>query len=85
MKISAVSSYPSNTQAVNISKETTLRELIDIAGIDKDVFKLQNINLISGPVNSLEYTNKMLNFKTPQELEKMFLEHKKEKKKSIIV
>jgi hypothetical protein len=63
-----VSGYPSDTQAANVSKETTVREVIDIKGIDKDDFKLQNINLMFGKVNSIDYCTSMFNFPTLEEL-----------------
>lgn len=64
-----VSGYPSNGQAANVSKETTSREIIDIEGIDKETFRLQNINLLSGPINSVSYCTEMLNFPTLLNLE----------------
>ena len=63
-----VSGYPSDTQAGNVSKDTTVREIIDINGIDKDDFKLQNINLMFGIVNNVEYCSTMFNFPTLVEL-----------------
>ena len=66
----AVSSYPSNTLAANVSKDTTKKEIINIEGIQKDVFKLQNINLMFGPVNSIEYCTTMLNFPTIDQIDK---------------
>lgn len=60
-----VSGYPSNGMAANVSKDTTKRQIMDIAGIDKEVFKLQNINLMFGKVNSLEYCTTMFNFPKP--------------------
>jgi hypothetical protein len=63
-----VSGYPSNTQAANVSSATTLREIIDIEGIDKEEFKLQNINLMFGSVNALEYCRIMMNFPSLEEL-----------------
>lgn len=57
-----VSGYPSNTQAANVSKETTSKEIIEVGNVDKDVFKEENINLLFGPVNSGEYCTNMLNF-----------------------
>ena len=57
--------------AVNVSKDTTIKELINIDGIDKKVFKLQNINLFFGNVNSVEYANTMYNLPTLVELEEM--------------
>jgi len=57
----AVSSYPSNTMAANVSRDTTHRELIAIMGYDKNFFKTQNINLIFGKTNAMEYCRNMFN------------------------
>lgn len=65
----AVSSYPSNTAAANISKSTTKKEIIEIEDIDKDIFKLQNINLIFGDVNAIEYCNTMFNMPSLKEID----------------
>ena len=54
--------YPSTQVASNVSKETTYTELVDIAGIDQNVYRLQNIGLSSGHVNALEYCQTMFNF-----------------------
>jgi len=67
----AVSSYPSNSVATNLSKSTTKRELISIEGIEKETFRRNNINLFFGPINSVRYATEMLNAPTLQELEKM--------------
>lgn len=55
------SGYPSNTMAANVSKDTTHREIVDIEGLAKDLFMLQNINLMFGKANSLEYSQQMFN------------------------
>ncbi len=50
------SSYPNCTIVANVSKETTKTELLNIQGIDVELFKMQNLNLVSSPImNSLEY------------------------------
>lgn len=54
-----VSAYPTATSILNVSKATTKREIIEIKGIEERVFRLQNINLCSGYVNSLEYGHRM--------------------------
>ncbi len=64
----AVSAYPSATAAANVSRATTIREIIDIIGVDESVYRLQNINLLQGHVNALEYSNRMFNLPTPQEM-----------------
>jgi hypothetical protein len=56
------SGYPSDTQAANVSKETTVCEVLSIAGHNIEDFKLQNINLIFGKCNSLEYAQQLLSF-----------------------
>ncbi len=57
--------------AANVSKDTTVKELIDVQGIDKEVFKLQNINLFFGSTNSIEYCTTMYNLPDLYELEEM--------------
>ena len=57
--IDAVSSYPSNIRAANVSKATRITEVIKIEGIEVEEMKMVNINLISGPSNALGYTNIM--------------------------
>ncbi len=64
----AVSSYPSDISACNVSKETTMREIINIEGISENVFRLQNINVLSGHVNSIEYCRTMFNFPEMRDL-----------------
>lgn len=55
----AVSAYPTCTAVANVSRATTLYEIIDIAGVNEDVFRQQNINLLQGHVNAAEYCSKM--------------------------
>lgn len=79
LDLDAVSSYPSDTQAANVSKDTTSREIIDIIGIARSDYMLYNIDLFFGNVNAIEYCQNMLNFpslyrlehliKNPQDLE----------------
>lgn len=58
----AVSSYPSNSIAINISRDTMSKEILEYKDIDPMTAKLQNINLMFGPINSVEYCTKMFNF-----------------------
>ena len=64
-----MSSYPSDTMAANVSKDTTRKELIEIAGVEKETFKKQNINLFFGEVNTIEYVTTMYNAPTLFELD----------------
>jgi len=68
------SGYPSDSVAANLSKSTTRKELIDVVGIDKQVFKKNNINLLFGPINSPQYANEMLNAPTLHEVYENVLE-----------
>lgn len=70
MDLDAVSSYPSDILAANVSKDTTHRELLDVEGIDRLDFMRQNINLFFGKVNHVEYCTTMLKFPTLEELSK---------------
>jgi len=76
----AVSSYPSNIMAANISKDTTHREVVAIEGKDKELFKPQNINLMYGNTNVVEFAINMLNapslYDILKEVEKRIKENK---------
>lgn len=39
-----------------------LREILGIEGISQEVYKLQNINLLFGKVNNVEYCTTLFNF-----------------------
>lgn len=55
----AVSSYPSCTQVANVSKRTTRKEICKVGDMEESVFRNQNLNLLFGPVNAVEYTTRM--------------------------
>lgn len=60
----AVSAYPSCINVANVSKDTTLREVIKVGDVPFADFKNQNINIMFGPVNSISYMSTMGNFPT---------------------
>jgi hypothetical protein len=64
----STAAYPSATIVANVSKETTKCEIIDIIGIDEDVFRLANINLLSGPPNAIQYCTTMFGFPSVTEM-----------------
>lgn len=68
----AVSSYPTCTSVGNVSRETTVFEIIDIVGVEEVDFRAQNINLLQGHVNALEYANVMHGLPTPQQALALF-------------
>lgn len=71
--VDMISSYPTGTEVLNISKSTTIDEIIDIEGVPEYTFRMANINLMSGPVNSLEYCQTMLNLPKHEELLRLFI------------
>lgn len=66
------SGYPSNGLAANVSKDTTSKELLEVEGIDKDIFRIKNLNLMFGKVNNMDYCNSMLNMPNLFELEEYY-------------
>lgn len=65
-------SYPTGECAFNMSRRTTVREICRIFGIDEEEFRMQNMGLSAGHVNSLEYTMSMNNFPELPSLLDMF-------------
>ena len=70
------SGYPSDTLTANVSKDTTMREVISIGDFDKEMFKLHGINLMFGKVNHVDYVTSMMNFPTLQTLADMIRKEK---------
>ena len=66
-----VSAYPTCTSIANVSKSTTRKELISIENITEKTFRAQNLNLILGPTNAIEYSTIMFNLPKPTELLKL--------------
>lgn len=60
--------YPNATMTANVSKATTHKEIIDIENIPEVVFRQQNLNIITGKPNSIEYCTEMFNLPNPQDL-----------------
>lgn len=71
--VDAVSSYPSNIQAANVSRQTTRKQILAVGEIEKDDFKLSNINSTQGSVNAIEYCTDMYNFPSAYELTRKLL------------
>ena len=76
------SGYPSDGIVGNVSKDTTVKELKSIGNIPIEIFRLQNINLLFGSVNSTEYCTEMHSFPSMYDvIEESYkvIEEKKEK------
>jgi len=72
----STAAYPSATTVGNVSKETTKYEIISIDGIDEAVFRLANINMLSGPPNAIQYCTTMFGFPTATELLALYQDKK---------
>lgn len=62
---------PNGETAMNISKETTVRELSKIDGITEEVFRKQNMGITAGHVNAIDYCTTMMGFPSLFELDEM--------------
>lgn len=72
----AEAAYPSATEAGNVSKETTVKELISVKGIPNRIVKLNNIDLMSGHVNAVAYCVNMFGFPSAKTLLNAYKEKK---------
>lgn len=60
MDVDVTAAYPNATVVGNVSKETTLTEVISIGNLLPEMFNEQSLGLIVGSANSIEYSTKML-------------------------
>lgn len=67
----SVSSYPSATNAANVSKETTVNEIISMEGVNEEVFRQQNLGICLGDANLLEYFNVMFDMPSLESVSEM--------------
>lgn len=68
----AVSAYPSAATVCNVSRETCVREIIEIEDIDEATYRRHNLNLLQGHVNALEYACTMHRLPVPQKALELF-------------
>lgn len=72
------SAYPTNNETLNISRETTVNELLDAYNdFEPIVLRTQGLNLSGGKVNALEFCNQIFNMPNLMELDKLFKQHLK--------
>jgi len=73
MDLDVTSSYPSCCEALNVSADTCVRELINISNskgkIELEIMKHENIGLITGVGQDMSYANTMFNLPTLRELD----------------
>ncbi len=60
--------YPTDEMVMNISKETTVRELVQVVGVEEEVTRMQTINFSGGKTNAVEFCTHMLALPTMEKL-----------------
>ena len=65
-------SYPNGQCVFNISKETTVKEIIRIEGVNSYTSRMQSINLSGGLSNSVEFCSYMFKFPKLSELTELY-------------
>lgn len=66
--------YPTNGTVMNVSKDTTVREMYKIEGIDFETQREQGINLSAGHTNAVEFCTEIFGLPNPHEMLEMFME-----------
>jgi len=77
--IDQTAGYPSDGQACNVSKDTTIREVVSIGKMEKSKFKINNINFMFGKVNHANYMMDMCGFPSFDQLHDKVVEIKNKK------
>ena len=62
--LDVAAAYPNNGQSLNISKETTSREIIKIEGVEETNMRMATINMSGGRTNALEIANSLFGLPT---------------------
>lgn len=72
VKLDVEGSYPNGELVMNLSKETTYRELSRIEGIPETVQRANGINILGGYVNAAQFCNEIYGLPNFRELEALF-------------
>lgn len=67
--------YPTDEMVINISKETTVSELVSVDGIPEAVVRMQTINFACGRTNAVEFCTSMYNMPTMEQMLASFQQH----------
>lgn len=59
-KLDVSAAYPHAQLFLNMSKETTFRELCKVKGVDEEIQRMEGINLTASHVNAYEFCVTML-------------------------
>lgn len=64
--------YPNNEVVLNVSKETTVKELVSVQGLTEEVVRSQTINFCGGKANAVEWCTTMYGMPTLDKLLEQF-------------
>jgi hypothetical protein len=67
-------SYPNGGSVMNVSKDTTVREMHKIEGVDFETQREQGINLSAGHTNAVEICTEIFKLPNPHEILEMFIQ-----------
>jgi hypothetical protein len=67
--------YPNNQVVANVSKETTVFELIEIDGVPRELMLMNTINFQAGYVNAMEFCTDILDMPSLHEMHMAFEAH----------
>lgn len=76
-KLDLASTYPNAQIILNISKETTFRELCKIAGIDEEIQRRVAVNMTAAKTNSVAICREVMNYPTLDEMYDALMEERK--------
>lgn len=74
--LDCISSYPSDSIALNISKTTCKSEINSVLDTDEKLYRLANIDLLGGHVNALKYLQNMFNYPNFDKILDSYLNYK---------
>jgi hypothetical protein len=66
--------YPSNQVVMNVSKATTVKEIIRIDGIDEEEKRIVGLNMAGGHTNAVEFCTRILDLPELETLRKAFVQ-----------
>lgn len=75
--LDVASSYPNTGSFMNMSMETTARELVGVDGVDEYDKRMSGLNLTAARTNAVECSRTFFNFPTMDSLHTAFIEKKK--------
>jgi hypothetical protein len=67
--------YPNNGVCFNISKRTTMAEIIDIEGVDEFTRRMQGLNTLGGATNAVEVCTNLFSMPTMFQMLSAFRQH----------